>query len=695
MKKILLSLIIGLLSYSVSFAQANCDAPKNAKADRVTYNSTLISWDSVPGVKAYQLHFKKQSDSIWRTTNTYTNSKKLNWLKDSTEYNFEVRSYCGNRQFSNWSATGSFTTLKLVKPLCNMPTNVAVSKLTLNSAVITWDNDSSIQAWAIRYKKSGNSYWKTIYSKTNTQTLNYLRDSTTYEYQVRTMCSYRNFSNWTPIANFTTLTKATAPPCNTPTNVSVSSITHNSATITWDNDTSIQGWHVRFKKLNDNYWKTLGSKTNSAVLKWLKDSSIYEYQVRAICGYRNYSNWTSVANFTTLSNTTAPVCNLPTNITANNITYHSATITWDNDTSVQGWHVRFKKPIDSYWTNLGSKTNGIDLKRLKDSTTYEYQIRTNCSYGNSSNWTSIAQFTTISNGTPPSVCNTPTNIVIGNITYHSAAITWDNDTSVLEWHIRFMKLKDRYWRTTRSKTNNISLNWLRDSTTYVFQVRAKCGHRSFSSWTSASNFTTLAKSTAPVCNTPTNIAVSNISYHSATITWDNDTNIYGWNIRFKAQSRNYWRTIETRTNSKTLNWLRDSTTYVFQVRSKCGYRNYSNWSTASSFMTLDDTSITIPKTAGSLSGSSSLIHDVNLDNETSGFRYSIYPNPSNGTFTLNTLDFKYSSLLIYDYRGMLVKNLNASSNHKYKFDDLSSGLYFIQLVGEDATTEIKKLIIKK
>ena len=79
----------------------------------------------------------------------------------------------------------------------------------------------------------------------------------------------------------------------------------------------------------------------------------------------------------------------------------------------------------------------------------------------------------------------------------------------------------------------------------------------------------------------------------------------------------------------------------------------------------------------------------------------VYPNPSNGTFTLelNSVKSQTFDVKIYNPLGVVVyQQLNVTANGKYSTEissgDLPEGIYTLTITGKDANY-IKKIVIRK
>lgn len=71
---------------------------------------------------------------------------------------------------------------------CNAPTNVAVSGLTHESAVVDWSQEGTPDSWTISYKKASASTWSTITTTTHPYTITNLEAETSYNVFVTANC---------------------------------------------------------------------------------------------------------------------------------------------------------------------------------------------------------------------------------------------------------------------------------------------------------------------------------------------------------------------------------------------------------------------------------------------------------------------------------------------------------------------------
>lgn len=90
-----------------------------------------------------------------------------------------------------------------IDPGCEPPVGVTASRITSNAATISWTAVPGAASYLLQYRTVGTTRWKTKRSATTSAKLKNLLPSTSYEYQVATVCSTET-SPYSPIQVFTT-----------------------------------------------------------------------------------------------------------------------------------------------------------------------------------------------------------------------------------------------------------------------------------------------------------------------------------------------------------------------------------------------------------------------------------------------------------------------------------------------------------
>lgn len=87
---------------------------------------------------------------------------------------------------------------------CEPPTEIVATTVTSTTATISWNTVPGATAYTLQYRKAGTTRWKTKPSNRTSVKLSKLARSTTYEFQVATVCSSES-STFSQIQLFTTL----------------------------------------------------------------------------------------------------------------------------------------------------------------------------------------------------------------------------------------------------------------------------------------------------------------------------------------------------------------------------------------------------------------------------------------------------------------------------------------------------------
>ena len=181
---------------------------------------------------------------------------------------------------------------------CNVPTNLNATATAYNAADVTWTAGGSESAWNLQYKAASASNWSSNIAVTTTSYhITGLTAETAYQVRVQAVCGNGETSDWAT-ASFTTPAEP-ANPCNTPTNLQVNNITHNSATVTWTAGGSETAWNVQYKLQSASQWQEANVQQPTFYIEGLTANSTYEVRVKAVCAADNQSDFVT-STFTTL-----------------------------------------------------------------------------------------------------------------------------------------------------------------------------------------------------------------------------------------------------------------------------------------------------------------------------------------------------------------------------------------------------------
>lgn len=180
-----------------------CDTLIADSVTQVTYTSAVLSWGGESAATGYELVYAVSGTGNWSSINTANTSFTLNNLTCSTTYDWYVIADCADGS-SVGTPIDTFSTV-----LCGSGVNCAVpadaEELTVNetSVDLQWQAVGTAIAYQILYKESTTNDYQTVTASSTTYTLSNLKCATSYNWQVRSVCSSSN-SAWSAVRQFAT-----------------------------------------------------------------------------------------------------------------------------------------------------------------------------------------------------------------------------------------------------------------------------------------------------------------------------------------------------------------------------------------------------------------------------------------------------------------------------------------------------------
>ncbi|MCE3077154.1 fibronectin type III domain-containing protein [Chryseobacterium gwangjuense] len=262
------------------------------------------------------------------------------------------------------------------------------------------------------------------------------------------------------------------------------SITHNSAQITWPQDTGGASYKVRYRPVGSTQWlPTAGPIDVAAVtapnqppltLSGLIPATDYEVEVAAVCNTINVGVYSHNV-FTTKCDPTPP------NVTFTNITSTSAVVNWSPLAASATYEMQWRKVGDPTWIgpialpNPPANTYALPSPgyTLTPYTQYEVQVRNICVGSTTPNpWSSLSRFTTERTCEIP-----PPGLTILELKPTSAKVQWDpyvGPDATGKYILRYRKVGIPGWTSVPVSTNLYTLTDLTELTKYEMQVANVC-----------------------------------------------------------------------------------------------------------------------------------------------------------------------------------------------------------------------------
>lgn len=495
---------------------------------------------------------------------------------------------------------------------CVAPTNLEVSDITPNSAVLTWVAGAEDQtSFILEYQAEGATEWTSVDVNDTTYTLTELAQLTNYSVRVKANCGT---NNWSEVITASFRTNGVCPPV---TDLETSNIS-NTTTLTWTAGGEETAWLVQFKPATagDDAWTSIDvSLIPMTTFGGLQGNVDYDVRVKALCNpedAENQSEWTSTTfhsgcaafevPFTeSFAASTMPTC-------------------WENT------EFHFSTSGDGY---AYSYTNGAELISpainipAENPTYLSFEVRGSGSYTVLASYrgTRADRFAEIYSGTAPNQ-NTTVTIALddlykgravnfkvvnnstsyqyfyhltvnqcpfeatalntSNVTGTTVDLTWEADEAAANFQVQYGEQGFAIGEGTSVDVNNaneITINELNYETTYDFYVRVVCEGDN-GAW-----FGPVSAITAPACSDPEELS---FEFVSAQLSWT--AGEWGtpaqYNVRYKAENDaeyNYTSVIPVDMPGynpfATISGLASNTTYEMGVQSVCGENMESNWVT--------------------------------------------------------------------------------------------------------------------
>ncbi len=559
----------------------------NIQVTGITASGAIISWQTNEPATSQVLYGLTSGAlnqaTVLNETFNMSHTVILSGLQTGKTYYYRAKSKDSSNN-ETVSSEVSFVTISDTTP--PVISNIQVINLANTSATITWQTDEPSTSQVVYAPFGGSIIYTPIDKNLNSGhivTLTNLTPGTLYSYRVKSKDASANEA--TSGQNQFTTTSDTTPPIIS--NISVSNLTNNSATISWN--TNEASTAQVFYSLNSGgpYDETaLNVNLNTGhtvILTGLSSGFKYYFKVRSKDASNNTAT-SSENNFTTLSDQTPPIIS---NIQVSNITSQGATITWITNepaTSQVIYGLSAGQLISS--TALNSQLNtghSVNLSSLTGNTTYYFKIKSKDASNNEAISDPAQSFVTVA---PPVI----SNVQVSNITQTTAKISWTtnvNSNSYVEYGLTIS------YGTIQGKeesviTHNVTVVGLTPGTTYYYRALSRDVYGNLGVSSNA-QFTTATDTTPP---TIFNVQASNITNTGALITWLTDEPsttqvIYGTQSGNLISSTAFDANLNTG-HSASLSNLFQGTVYYYKVKSKDSSNNEAI-STQYSFTTTADT----------------------------------------------------------------------------------------------------------
>ncbi|TAE21488.1 MAG: hypothetical protein EAZ91_25135 [Cytophagales bacterium] len=276
-------------SQPISFTTTECATPTYCIETAVTPTSAQVQWYSQSMHNRYRVEWRKIGDYVWLYAIVgYPAEFLLTGLESGVRYEWRVKQLCAAIPNENFSVIRTFTTQ------CSAPTGQNVSYVTSTGALVNWSGlaDANYQ---VRWRSTtvGNDWTEGATPvKGTSATIAGLTNDTTYEWQVRSICT-SPFSSWSDSYTFTAECKSIFLSLNNP--IGPSTIEMN-----WRLRGIDDSYRLQWRLYGVREWDELLTTERSIVLRNLTPGKFYEARLQLVCSDGTLSPFSEYARiFTT------------------------------------------------------------------------------------------------------------------------------------------------------------------------------------------------------------------------------------------------------------------------------------------------------------------------------------------------------------------------------------------------------------
>ncbi|WP_338870218.1 fibronectin type III domain-containing protein [Spirosoma sp. SC4-14] len=534
--------------------QTQCQAPYYLTTSAITYNSAILQWNA-PGAN---LQWRQAGTTDWTTIPNAKSPYNLTGLANNTSYEWHIQTVCSA------TATSAYTAPELLTTQCTAPWGVYAYANGSKSITINWGADES--AYEVQWRMAGTTSWSVasnIYNSSHTITN--LVPETTYEWQVRKMCSATESSIF-----------ATGQPikvsCSGPPYGYTENATNTSIDLVWNELETGGNYEVQWRKAGTTDWQLISDITTKRyTLTGLQADVDYEWQIRSTCSITAVSGFSSLLTFR-LS------CQQPNYVSTTYIDYSSAQLSWGGLFVFPPYEVQYRQVGATDWQLISGLTSvPYSLTGLTNNTAYEWRVRSSCPSGGSTDFSAVQTLQTQCGD------QLPTSLGTSNIAFNSAQLTWFHGNKS-NYEIQYREVGSQDWivrQVESSETEPYSgspykqytVYGLTPGKTYEWRIRTVCASSIYSDFVNGPQFTV-------ACLSPEGIYSSQQISTALTIKWNSPAVTTTFDLQWRQASVNVnWNQINGITNNAyTLTNLTPGQLYEYRIRQACSVDNVSDFS---------------------------------------------------------------------------------------------------------------------
>ena len=489
----------------------------------------------------------------------YPASPVSTWVEKTVYFNH----YTGTGQYiafkNEYTTTGCYAYIDNVEigniPTCPKPLSLTSTAVSTNSVTLSWNDPSSASSWNIEYGLGtftpGTGTGTTVTATSNPFTVTGLTASTNYTFYVQSDCGGGDLSYFSDAYTVSTACDliTTLPftenfdsyAGSTTTSVATSNLPNCWNHINAGTSTSYSGYPIIY-----NSSSYANSGTNAMRFYSYTTAGTYDDQMAVLPPFDPVTlpmNTMQLSFDARALNTSYPFT-LVVGILSNP-TDKTTFVPVDTITMLTTAYENYEVPFTNY-TGTGTY---IGIMGPKPTSNYNQGYVDNI----------------MVNVLPD--CIRPSHVTVGSITASEATVNWTPGDQESMWEVATVPQGQSITTITPETASAFpyTVSNLADDTQYQVFVRAICPSGGYSSWTSPVSFRT-----DPLCTSPRDVTVSQITGSSAMVSWDAAlVGASDYTVEYTEQGMNNWTNMLASSTSALIPNLIPQTNYTVRVFSNC------------------------------------------------------------------------------------------------------------------------------
>lgn len=564
-----------------------CSAPTGLAASSPTLNSMIVSWSPTIGVSTYNLSYQPAGGAYSTLPATTSTTSTLSGLTAGIVYNI----YLTATNSFGTSAASSTITYGTTSPA---PTGLVASNASTSTVDLSWTSSTGATSYTVGYTPSGGAFQTIPGFTTPSARVSGLNPGIVYNFSVYAVNNYSTSAS-SSVVTYGTLTSS-------PTGLTASSPTTSSLNLSWNGVVGAGSYSVFYQPAGGSYSSVTGLTGTNTTISSLNPGTVYNLYVVGVNAYGSSAASSTITYGTTSSS--------PTGLTASSASTSSINLSWNSTTGANSYTVSYQPSGGSTSTVTGLTGTSTTINTLSPGTIYNFQIVAVNTYATS------ASSSVVTYGT---VTSAPATFSASNASASTIDLAWSTVVGATSYSYFYRPAGGSYTSVTGFTGLSTTLSGLSSGIVYNLYLVAVNSYG-----TSAASSTITYGTISPV---PTGLTGSSASTGGLNLTWSGSTGANTYTVTYKPSGGSNLTISGLTGTSTSVTGLTAGTVYTFQIASVNSYGT-SSASTAITYGTLTSASTGFAASSASTSGIS-----VNWNSVVGASTYSVYYQPSGGSYS--------------------------------------------------------------